>query len=322
MSCPCCAAKVGSRRAEEIQHVVERVHAEGGSAALVTLTVRHRAGQRLAPLWDGITYAWSRVTSGRRYACEIAQFGITGWVAVVESPHGEAGWHPHRHVLVLFDTPMSQDMVTALAEGWWDRWSRALGRRGLDGIEHRGGLDVRVVRPDGSGGLGEYLSKIAHEVSGSPTKRGRRGSRTPFEILADFSATGNADDYDLWVEFEQAAQRRRTLTWGKGTRERYGLRREQSAQEIAEEDAGGDDLLGLPNETWQAVRDRAEALLAVAERDGLLGAQAWLTERGLPFTRVKARDRYDRAADAARAHHQRREARRRWRTLLGTDRAD
>ncbi|MEU6699866.1 protein rep [Pseudonocardia sp. NPDC046786] len=310
MTCPCCASKVGAHRAQEIGDLVEKVHAEGGSAALVTLTVRHRAGQRLAPLWDAITYAWSRVTSGAKYADELQRFGVSGWVAVVEATHGDAGWHPHRHILVLFDGPVSQEMTEALADRWWLRWERALNRRGFDAVADKGGLDVRRVA-DGSGSLGVYLSKIAHEVSGAPTKRGRGTSRTHWQILNDFLATGSADDYDLWVEYEQTAQRRRTLTWAKGTRERYGLSRERSAKEITEDDAGGDDVLALPNESWRQVRDRSELLLTAAERDGITGAMAWLTERGITFTRVKGKP-HDRDAESARADYLRRDARSRW----------
>ncbi|MFR9803647.1 protein rep [Pseudonocardia sp. RS010] len=289
MTCPVCASKVGARRAEEIGHVVDQVHAAGGSAALVTLTLRHHKGHRLREVWDALTYAWSRVSSGKAYAHEWQTFGITGWLSAVEVTHGDAGWHPHRHILVLFDSPMSQDMVTELSERWFLRWERALARRGFTAVADKGGLDARVVAR-GSGSLGVYLSKIAHEVSGSPTKQGRGGSRTPFQIFRDFLATGNADDYDLWTEYEQTAHRRRTLTWSQGTRERYGVG-EQTDEEIAQEDMGGDDTIGLPNETWRVVRHQAEALLEVAERDGPLGAAVWLTDRRLSWSWVSARAR-------------------------------
>jgi hypothetical protein len=45
--CPVCAGKVASRRAEELATVLDTVHAGGGSAFMLTLTIRHTAGDRL-----------------------------------------------------------------------------------------------------------------------------------------------------------------------------------------------------------------------------------------------------------------------------------
>jgi hypothetical protein len=221
---------------------------------------------------------------------------------VVESTHGdEHGWHPHRHVLVLLDGPVSQDMLDELAGRWFARWERALARKGFSAVERSGGLDARVVAADGSGGLGLYLSKVALEVTGSAHKRGRGGNRAPFEILRDFLAWGNADDYDLWAEFEQTAQRRRTVTWAGGTRERFGVE-VVSDEEIAEEELTGaeDDVLALPSETWRAVRADSDALLVAAERDGAVGAAVWLTGRGLSWSWAVPAPRAERPSAAER----------------------
>lgn len=283
-ACPTCAPRIGAARAQEIAQVVEAVHAEGGSAALLTLTLRHRTGQRLADLWDAVTYAWGRVTSGQAYVAERERFGITGWIRATEVTYGEAGWHPHAHVLVLFDTPMSREMVQALAGSLWPRWERAVTRRGHSAIEHRGGLDVRVVNP-GSAGLGDYLQKIAMETVGAPWKRGRDESRAPFQVLDDLIAQGHADDLDVWTEWERSSLGRKALTWANGTRERYRLEPEASDQELADEEVGtvDDDLVALPAETWRAMRDVAPQLLDAAERDGRAGAVRWLDTRGLAW---------------------------------------
>lgn len=44
-------------------------------------------------------------------------------------------------------------------------------------------------------------SKIAFEAVGGVWKRGREGGRTPFQVLADFLATGHSDDLDIWHEW-------------------------------------------------------------------------------------------------------------------------
>jgi hypothetical protein len=290
-ACPCCARKVGARRAEEIRQVVAGAEAAGGSAALVTMTLQHNAGHRLADGWDALRYAWSRVASGKKYAAEMEQFGIDGWCVAVEVTHGEAGWHPHAHALVIFKGPRSQQMIEQLAIRWWTRWERALNRKGFTAIADRGGLDARLVvlTAGASGALGQYLSKIALEVTGGSVKDGRYGNRSPFALLRDGLATGAADDIEAWWEFEQASRGRRQLTWSQGIRDRYGVGPEQSDQEIAAEDVGSDDLIKLPAETWEVVRDQAEQLLTAAEVDGLAGAAEWLDRRGLRWSWARAR---------------------------------
>lgn len=286
-SCPVCARKIGARRAEEIRQVVTGAFAAGGGAVLVTLTLRHHAGQPLRASWDAARYAWSRVTSGRRYAAEVERFGLLGWAAVIEVTHGEAhGWHPHLHVLVLFDRPVSEETAEVMACRWWMRWEAALGRKGYTAVANRGGLDARLVSPDDSAGsaLGTYLSKLAHEVTGAHTKDGRHGNRTPFAILRDGLATGLADDIEAWWQWEQASHGRKQLTWSKGTRERFGLGGELTDEEIAEQDLASADLVALPPETWRVVRPVAEQLLTVAEVEGLEAACRWLTGRGLAWT--------------------------------------
>jgi hypothetical protein len=46
-ACPVCAAKVAAARAEELAAVLDKPHEDGGSAFMLTLTIRHRAGDRL-----------------------------------------------------------------------------------------------------------------------------------------------------------------------------------------------------------------------------------------------------------------------------------
>src|SRR3954470_19901756 len=50
-ACPCCSAKIAARRAEELSTVMRSVLTAGGSASLITLTMRHHAGHKLKDLW-------------------------------------------------------------------------------------------------------------------------------------------------------------------------------------------------------------------------------------------------------------------------------
>ncbi|WP_300016877.1 protein rep [Pseudonocardia sp.] len=289
-ACPVCSRKIAGQRSDELREVLAAVADAGGSVHLLTFTTRHRAGQSLAELWNGVSGGWRAVTSGRAVERERAAFGVLGQVRVVEVTHGENGWHVHVHVLVAFDGPLSREMAQELGGAWFGRWERALVRKGLAApLEDRGGLDVRPVDM-GTGSLdavAEYLSKITCEITGGSAKEGRRGNRSPFAILRDALDTGLADDVELWWEWEQVSRGRRQVAWSKGFREWAGARRELTDEEIAEQDHGGEDVLAVEPESWPALRPHLAELLDVAERDGPAAAAEWLTARRIGWFRCR-----------------------------------
>ena len=101
------------------------------------------------------------------------------------------------------------------------------------------------------------------------------------QVLADGLATGLADDLEAWEQYAPASHGRKQVTFSRGLRRRYRLAEEETDEEIAGRDLGSDDLIALPAGTWSAIRECAEELLTAAEVNGLLGAQVWLTKRGL-----------------------------------------
>jgi hypothetical protein len=300
-----CARTIAGQRSAELREVLGAVAAAGGSAALITLTMRHRDGQRLADLWAALSAAWRAVTSGRRIERERAQFGVLGFVRVVEATHGAHGWHVHVHALVAFDGPVSAELAHVLGEGWFDRWSRALVRKGLAApLEDRGGLDVRMVDM-GVGSLdamAEYLAKITAEITSSSAKDARNGNRSPFAILRDALATGLAEDCERWIEWEQASHNRRQITWSRGLREWAGLRRERSDDEIVEEDRHGEDFAVIHPEDWPRLRDDigVERFLDVVELEGPAAACAWLDAHGIRWSVPKPAPRPSRRERRAR----------------------
>lgn len=285
-SCPVCSRKIASERAEELSRVVQVVADQGGAGALVTLTLRHNRSHSLRACWDALTYAWGKVTSGKHHRAEIEQFGVIGWARAVEVTYGEqSGWHAHIHAVLLLDAPTSPEMLEELAARWWQRWERALGRRGFTASAENGGLDCRSIEmtADTPGAVARYFNKIGTELAGHTMKHGRRGNRSMFQVLADGLDTSLADDIERWNEYETVSRGRRQMTWSRGLRDWAEVGRRRSDEEIVDEDEGGETVLFIAPESWPAVRDRVTDLLAVAERAGVAGAQAWLTERGLSW---------------------------------------
>jgi hypothetical protein len=290
--CPCCAAKIAARRAAELSSVMKTVLVAGGSASLITLTMRHHAGHKLKDLWQALSAAWKGAISGKQWIADQELGGLLGWVRVVEATYGRNGWHLHVHALVCWKQSVSLPLAQEIGHRMWQRWTRVLERKGLTSWKHRGGVDVRMatLRTDN---LAHYFNKLAREVTHSHMKESR-GGRSPFAIIMDGLRTGDAGDLELWAEWEQASFGRRQLTWSLGDhdlRKLADLGAQQSDEDVAEEELQGEDVIALPRPTWKALLDRelTTDLLDAAELGGVEGACRFLTIRGLPFLPVVLR---------------------------------
>lgn len=287
-ACPYCSRRIAAERSTEVRTALEAVANAGGSAALITLTMRHHSGQSLKHLWDGLTKAWSSVVSGRRWMDEQQRYGVIGWVRTVEATHGESGWHIHIHAIVTFDGLLSWEMTNELAMAMHERWRRSLARRGLDSVADKGGLDVRMVSmaAESRERMSSYLSKITLEVVNQRAKNGRLGNRSPFGILKDALATGLAADCELWIEWEQGSKGHKQLTWSSGLREFARMNSEKSDDEIAAENERGEDAIVIEPKSWARMAHEAHDLLDAIELGGIERGIEWLRSRGLQFTVV------------------------------------
>lgn len=290
-ACPVCAAKIAARRAAELADVMRVVLDRNGSASMLSLTMRHHPGQTLEECWDAASKAWSSVTSGKQWVADQKAGGLIGWAKVIEVTRGGMGWHVHIHALLCWDRPVSDAFAEHTGLRMWSRWARSLKRSGFDSVAHLGGFDIRMADLE-SNGLADYFVKLAREVTAGQNKEGRGGGRTPFQILTN-AVEGLADDVVAWWEFERASFGRRQLTWSLGDhdlRRWAGLGAEETDEEIAETDLGGDDVLAIPGPVWREIRGTrvSTELLEVVEQCGVDRAAEWLDRRGLASIRVTA----------------------------------
>lgn len=296
-----CAAKIRAHRADEVARGLSTHIARGGGALLVTLTLPHQAGDALRKTIALVSDGFRSVNAGRGYADDRAAFGILGHIRAFEVTHGDHGWHPHLHVVVALDRPATRDSADALQARWQARWDRWLTRSGW--AASIAGIGVRVdrVRRDAAA-VGSYLAKlqegerldrsVGNEVARADLKGGRRGSRVPFEILADFGSDGNAHDLQLWQEFQLATRGRSAIRWSKGLR---GLllddEDELSDEEIAAAEVGAAEIARLVPGLYRriAARPYGEAMLHVAaEQGGITGIVRFVRALGLDVAGVLA----------------------------------
>lgn len=304
-ACPVCSQKIATQRAADLAAAVLAWHVLGGRVLMVTLTMRHRKKQRLAELWDSLSYAWGKVTSGRGWLTDSDLCGTViprvvktgtrkgqtvnetkiGFARVVETTQGDNGWHVHIHALLFVRGDITEPESRMLADSMYGRWANALVAKGLTSPTLAHGVDVRLVGLDDALLLGDYFSKSVYtaekagwEVAGGSGKKAGNGNRTPFQILADVVKNGDADDLSLWWEWEKASHNRRQLTWSAGLREMLALGDEKTDEEITEEELGGDVVLTLDAPTFAAIRHTSETLLDLLEKETLEIAQKWLDQ--------------------------------------------
>ena len=299
-ACPVCSQKIASTRSVEVQNTVDEWEKRGGRVVFLTLTMRHHKGQKLSDLWDALSHAWGKVTSGGAWVKNADDFGVrlprvvrsgakkgeTVWsnripyIRAVEVTHGAKGWHVHIHSVLFVKEEITDKGVKMLGESIYGRWAKALVSKGLTSPTPLHGVDVKLVAVGDAEAVGKYVAKNDYtaneapnkklngtgwEVVGGAGKTARGKNRTPFQILADVVSAGDADDLALWHVFEKASKGRRQLTWSVGLRELLGLNEEKTDEEIAEEELGGEVVMVITVEEWRVLRWRSCEVLSWAE---------------------------------------------------------
>jgi hypothetical protein len=279
--CPVCAAKVRNRRGDEVAEGVGRWIGKGGDAHFFTATLPHDQGDALSASLSVLTESWRMLTRGRAYQAEKRSHGVVGTIKAVEATYGRSGWHPHIHAVVLVEKQVETldmfDWYRALDE----RWARALVANGWSAGKAPYRFRALPVQLGDSGrALAAYVTKVqdaglGNEIARADLKGGKKSSRTPFQILADFGSFGDVEDLELWHEYEAATAGKSAIRWSKGLRSLLLPDvAEMSDEEIAAEEQDGDNVAAVLPHTWRAICDIPGAYTAVleaVEQDGWEG---------------------------------------------------
>lgn len=263
-ACPVCAAKISERRRVELVEAIEAAKGIGLRVYLLTLTVPHGLGDDVRQVVAGVLDAWRKCTDDRAGKALRNGFKIRGTIRALEVTHGRNGFHPHLHVLLFLEPGASPVEVE---RQFCALWQRACIKVGLPCPSDEHGCRVE----DGSHAAA-YASKwgLESEMTKSHTKKGRNGSRTPWDFLRAILA-GDEDAKQcrvLFLAYVDAFKGKRQLYWSNGLRQLLAVKQEATDEDIAAAQEENADLLAtLTVEEWRAVLiTRSEAhLLAVAE---------------------------------------------------------
>lgn len=295
-TCPVCAAHIRYVRSVEIAEACVRQLDSGGGLLFLTLTLRHHKGDDLAQLLDGLLNALQATTRGQPWKRKVARYGIIGRIRSIEVTYGGTnGWHPHAHLLLFTEAPLTPAEVRELDAWLSARWTVMVARRGLAEPSQERGCVLELVQ--GGDAVGQYVAKVQEsasvpmEIARGDLKSGRRGGLMPFEIL-DIAGSGETLALHLWWTYEQVTKGRRCIEWSRGLREHLAIGAELEDAEIVTEDTTSDETLlcVLPKRDWHAVTAAGldARLLAAAEDNGVHGVVAVVADAVATMNRRQA----------------------------------
>ena len=195
--CACCSGVICDRHRLQIQGLLDAVRSQGGAVAHLTLTVQHHEGEDFRALLKDLAAAKRKLLSGSAWEDFTAATGYRGSIRVIEVTHGGFGWHPHMHVLLVFERPYKHLLLGRKKEtvGEWlsRRWLSSLAAVGRSGL--RG---VAAKLQDASWSAEEYLTKTGRserwdmdaELTMHTRKVGRPGGVSPTGMLDGYLAVG------------------------------------------------------------------------------------------------------------------------------------
>ncbi len=254
--CPVCAAIVAIRRAEEVADAIERAKAMGYKPVLITYTARHHKRTRLAEQLEAMTKAYEALWRGEPAKRIKEKFDILGTIRALECTWAELnGHHPHMHALLF--VPVDLDCTPKASEsapdGFYekirDRWLRMAKKQDLTMNGH--GFDLT----DSGVAVAQYVTKIskwteADELTRWTMKGGKRNGRgdleqpvravdqhcSPWQLL-EYAGLGDAKAAAAFREYATVFYGRRQLVWSDGLRDKLGMTKEQTDEELVVEES-------------------------------------------------------------------------------------
>jgi len=251
-ACPVCASKISERRRVELSAAIAIAKARGWRVYLATLTFPHGLGDDLATIAGQLTDAWAKLNQGKAGMQLRQAIGLKGTVRALEVTHGANGWHPHLHALLFIASTVTPRQVQELL---LPRWQRVATRCGLPLPS-----DEHGCRVDGGEKAAAYVAKgsgwgLESELTKGHQKRGKKGSRTPWDLLRDYADQDDKQAGALFRAYAEAFKGRRQLYWSNGLKALLAVA-DFTDEEIAAapDDAPALLLATITEPQWKAIR--------------------------------------------------------------------
>lgn len=266
--CPVCAAIISEHRKNEVKEAMDWWKAQGGSVLLLTLTVPHYSHTDIKQLKKDLKKAYSKFFKGVRASQNLfSKWMIEHYISCFEITHGENGFHPHYHILLFVPYAVGIGSHIGMEQDMYAVWKDCCTKSGLDEPSEKHGLHLQAGND-----AANYVAKwgLEHEMTKGHVKKGKKESRTPFDILRSYDESGDEKEANLFRLYYFAFKGTRQLNWSKGLKKLSSNGQEEKTdQEIVDDtDNVAELLFKLDIELWNAVRSQGkqgELLIAVVE---------------------------------------------------------
>jgi len=277
--CPICGQRIANYRRSQFIKASKK----GYAAVLITFTMSHAKGEKLAGLLDALNDGIKKLKGGGSWCRFKDKYHVKAYATALEIVFSQVnGWHPHKHMVMYCDMPQSELNADDIQADLMKRY-KAIMKRNKRYVSGLYGLDVSVA----DNAVGDYVSKwnIWDEMTKAPVKDGIGASLTPFE-LAQVAATGQEYAIKAFQEYAYATYNRRQIVWSRGADELFGFDDDKSDTEIAAADDGQDDetIIKLAGSWWRVIvaNDAVVDVLEIAERGGSVAVMEFLNSLSPP----------------------------------------
>ena len=228
--CPVCAAKISSKRSKEIHSATESCKKNGGGYFMFTLTHSHTREDSLKSLIEKQSSALKSLWNRGSFRRLLKGTGYQGRISSFETTWGkDTGWHPHRHILMFFEKPLSDEDDFTFASALYRGWIDACKKNKLK-MNPKYGLKISQWNTD----IKSYLSKVHLEMALSDFKQGKKsGRRGAFPMLYD-SMEGDKEAGRRFQEFALTMKGKQQICWSPGLKKLFGIN-DKTDEELNEE---------------------------------------------------------------------------------------
>lgn len=251
-ACPVCASIISEGRKNEVKQAMDWWKQQGGSVLMLTLTSPHYSSTDINSLKPAMLKARKHMLKGVRATKDLFKhYAIEHYISVFEVTYGENGFHPHFHILLFTRYHITNPRESVMRLQFYEQWVNACAKAGIDEPSYKHGLDLQ----DGSY-ADKYVSKwgLEHEITKGHIKKGKKDSKTPFDLLRDYAETGNEQSAKLFRVYYYAFKGTRQLNWSQGLK-KLSRTNEQTDQELVDQtDNVAELMFRLDIELWHPIR--------------------------------------------------------------------
>lgn len=255
-SCAVCASRIAERRRAEVAQAITWARAEGLQVVLSTFTLRHSATDSLEASLAALMGAYRRMQQRRDYKALRASYGLSHTIKAAEVTWSLAnGFHPHLHGLHFLAAGLD---VTAYHRHLTLAWLPSLTAEGFSATAAHG-VDVKATWGD----VEQYVTKFgrtwgaADELTRANTKRGRKDSLTPWDLLRSVAETGDQQHANRFREFALTMKGKHQVQWSRGFKGLVGIE-DRSDEDLAanflDDDQAAYWFAGFDPTDWAAIR--------------------------------------------------------------------